>query len=100
MVFPHCTRVNFEPSMLAHCLSSFICLLPIRFFLSKLSLTPPSFLPMKGAGGWQAAWCYTTGPCGLHCFPAALTSLDIHTHLLPCKMADLVTIQKGGIQEE
>lgn len=31
----------------------------------------------------QVAWCYTTAPRGLHCCPAALTSFDIHTYLIP-----------------
>lgn len=85
---------------------------PFVFSLSTQYLTPLSCHPdswfiatrrkreshLEGCvalGGRQVAWRYTTGPCGLHCCPAALTSFDIHTYLIPCKTADLVTIQQA-----
>ena len=59
----------------------------------------PTLKDVRHLGGRQVAWCYTTGPCSCHCCIATLTSLDIHTHLIPCKMADLVTIQQAQFKE-
>ena len=76
-----------HPRLLTAFPPSFVFCPFVFFFLSKLSLTPPSFLPLKGAaggglGGWQAAWCYTTGPCGFALFSRCT---DVIGHPYPPK---------------